>query len=563
MYFNWFFFLFMLSLFFMFLGIFFIFFGMIYLVEWEVVCLNSMSIIYLILIDWIMMSFISLVLFISSMVIYYSKNYMSGQIFYVRFMYLVLMFILSMILLIISPNLISIMLGWDGLGLVSFCLVIYYQNEKSLNSGMLTVLMNRVGDVMLLMAIVWMVNFGGWNMVLYTFFFDNYMFLIYIFIILSSFTKSAQIPFSSWLPAAMAAPTPVSSLVHSSTLVTAGIYLSFRMLDLMNCEMLMKTVFFFSVMTMFMSSLSANMEYDLKKVIALSTLSQLGLMFSVLSLNMKLMCFFHLFIHAIFKSMLFMCAGIIIHMMNNNQDMRFMGGVVKYIPVNCMIFLIGSVSLFGLPFTSGFYSKDLVMEMFMFSGYNMYMYLFIFWGGIGMTMMYSLRMIYFMFFYEMNYFGVMLFYENKMMLISMFMLSLMSVVGGSMFSWLLFNVYNFVYMGLYMKMIIFVFLFMGWLLGYLLFNMYYVYKNYLIWFMSLMFFMFNLMTYKVSKMYLLLGIYFNMNYGTGWMELFDGQGLYMSLVKLMNINYFMQVLSMMFYMFGFILWIFFFCWLMY
>nr|YP_010586494.1 NADH dehydrogenase subunit 5 [Pseudoneureclipsis sibuyana]UZZ44295.1 NADH dehydrogenase subunit 5 [Pseudoneureclipsis sibuyana] len=561
MYFNWFFFFFFFGLVFIMTGIIFVFSGVVFLIEWEIVSLNSMSMIYLILFDWIMMVFVGLVLFISSMVIYYSKGYMEGQVDYVRFVYLVLMFILSMILLIISPNLVSLMLGWDGLGLVSFCLVIYYQNEKSLNSGMLTVLMNRVGDVMLLMCIVWVFNCGSWNLILYTFFFDDFMFYLYVIIILSSFTKSAQIPFSSWLPAAMAAPTPVSSLVHSSTLVTAGIYLMFRMVDLVNYEILMKVVLFFSVMTMFMSSMSANMEYDLKKVIALSTLSQLGLMFSVLSLNLKVLCFFHLFIHAIFKSMLFMCAGIIIHMMNNNQDMRYMGGVVKFIPINSMIFMIGSVSLFGLPFTSGFYSKDLIMEVFMFSGYNLYFYMFLFWGGIGMTMMYSLRIMYFMFLYEMNYFGMVSFHESEMMLISMLMMGLFSVVGGSLFSWLLFNVYYFIYMSFYMKMVIYLFLFLGMLLGYFLFNLLDLFNGYIVWFISLMYFLPDLMTYKVSKSYLFLGVYLNMNYGSGWLELLGSQGLYLGFTKMMKINYLMQVLSIVFYMFGFVLWIFFFCWI--
>jgi NADH-ubiquinone oxidoreductase chain 5 len=177
--------------------------------------------------------------------------------------------------------------------LVSYCLVIYYQNVSSYNAGILTVLSNRVGDVALLMAIAWIVNFGSWNYVFYLdFLIKSFeMNLITLLVVLAAMTKRAQIPFSSRLPAAIAAPTPVSALVHSSTLVTAGVYLLIRFRPAFNgwlCVFLLLV----SGLTIFMAGLGANFEYDLKRIIALSTLSQLGLMIGAVSVGLVSMAFF-------------------------------------------------------------------------------------------------------------------------------------------------------------------------------------------------------------------------------------------------------------------------------
>nr|YP_010953254.1 NADH dehydrogenase subunit 5 [Aoteapsyche colonica]WMQ76509.1 NADH dehydrogenase subunit 5 [Aoteapsyche colonica] len=198
-------------------GIFMIFMGLSLFIEFELISLNSSSYVLIFHLDWMSCFFFFIVTLISSMVVYYSKSYMSGEIFMNRFLILILLFVLSMVLLIFSLNLISILLGWDGLGLVSYCLVIFYQNIKSFNSGMLTILSNRIGDVMLLLAISWMINLGSWNFMLYfqILKLENFMLLILGLVILAAMTKSAQIPFSAWLPAAMAAPTPVSSLVNN------------------------------------------------------------------------------------------------------------------------------------------------------------------------------------------------------------------------------------------------------------------------------------------------------------------------------------------------------------
>lgn len=178
-------------------------------------------------------------------------------------------------------------------------------------------------------------------------------------IILAAITKRAQIPFSAWLPAAMAAPTPVSALVHSSTLVTAGVYLLVRFNYLLSLNWY---VFFIGVLTIFMSGLGANYENDLKKIIALSTLRQLGLIMMSLGLGFYELAFFHLITHAIFKSLLFLCAGVFIHSIGDTQDIRILGGLIISCPVTSFYFIGASIALCGFPFLSGFYSRDIILE---------------------------------------------------------------------------------------------------------------------------------------------------------------------------------------------------------
>jgi len=215
-----------------------------------------------------------------------------------------------------------------------------------------------------------------------------------VIVLLAAITKRAQIPFSAWLPAAMAAPTPVSSLVHSSTLVTAGVYLLIRFNNLLGERRLL---FLISVLTMFMSGLGANYEIDLKKIIALSTLRQLGVIIITLSLGFYELSFFHLMTHALFKSLLFLCAGAMIHGIGDIQDIRYLGGVIIGLPVITIFFITSSLALCGFPFLAGFYSKDLILEIFFNMHINIFILFLVFVSTI-FTLTYSLRLIYFLFF---------------------------------------------------------------------------------------------------------------------------------------------------------------------
>lgn len=219
--------------------------------------------------------FRSVVLIISGCVYIYIYDYIWGDDNIFRFSLLVFFFVGSMLVVIISVSLIGILLGWDGLGLVSFCLVVYYQNYRRFNSGIITGIRNRIGDAGLLVRIGIIFDWGRWGFFLIDGMSDGW--LVVVMIVLAGFTRSAQVPFSAWLPAAMAAPTPVSALVHSSTLVTAGVYLLIRFYYLLGdyCWLIIFLAYR-GVFTIFMAGLVANFETDMRRVIALSTLRQLG-----------------------------------------------------------------------------------------------------------------------------------------------------------------------------------------------------------------------------------------------------------------------------------------------
>ncbi|TQS31298.1 NADH dehydrogenase subunit 5 (mitochondrion) [Mamestra configurata] len=516
-----FFFLFMMSMINFLFMIYFIMNNMVILLEWEIISFNSMSIIMSILLDWMSLLFMMFVFLISSVVIYYSKSYMSSELNLMRFIILVLLFVFSMMLLIISPNIISILLGWDGLGLVSYCLVIYYQNLKSYNAGMLTALSNRIGDVFILMSISWMMNYGSWNYIFYLEFMNNdwEMIMIGSLIIMASMTKSAQIPFSSWLPAAMAAPTPVSALVHSSTLVTAGVYLLIRFNLLLIDMFFLKLLLLLSGLTMFMAGISANYEFDLKKIIALSTLSQLGLMMSILSMGLPDLAFFHLLTHAMFKALLFMCAGVIIHMMNDMQDIRFMGGISLYIPLTSLCMNISNMALCGIPFLAGFYSKDLILEMVSFSNLNL-MIFYLYYFSTGLTMFYTFRLMMYLMVNDYNLMSIYNLYdEDYTMMKSMFVLLFMSIVSGSFLSWLIFSYPYMIYLPFNLKMMVIYVSLIGGIMGYLISNMNIYSMNKFIStynlsnFLCIMWFMPNLSTYGLS--------YYFLNYGQNLLNNID------------------------------------------
>nr|AVN67716.1 NADH dehydrogenase subunit 5 [Eurycotis decipiens] len=552
----------MISFFLIYLGFYFIMNDLVYFIEWDIISLNSNSIVMTFLFDWMSLIFMGFVFFISSLVILYSNDYMYGDMNINRFIFLVLMFVLSMMFLIISPNLISILLGWDGLGLVSYCLVIYYQNTKSYNAGMLTALSNRVGDVCLLMAIAWMLNFGSWNYIYYLDILKGEfeMEIISFLVVLAAMTKSAQIPFSSWLPAAMAAPTPVSALVHSSTLVTAGVYLLIRFSPSFG-DWLNILILLISGLTMFMAGLGANFEYDLKKIIALSTLSQLGLMMSVLAMGFSMLAFFHLLTHALFKALLFMCAGMIIHLMSDSQDIRYMGNLSFQLPLTSSCLCISNLALCGMPFLAGFYSKDLILEMISLSYMNMFGF-FLFFFSTGLTVCYSFRLFYYTLCGDFNLVSMFIMYENSLdMIKGMLGLLIMAVMGGSFLSWIIFPTPLMICLPFYLKTMALMVSFLGGWLGYeiskininskLMSIKYYIYSS----FMGSMWFMPYLSTYGLSNVPLNLGYNNYKVFDSGWSEYFGGQGIYFSFMYMSKINQWWQYNNLKIFLMFFVMWI--------
>nr|YP_009414906.1 NADH dehydrogenase subunit 5 [Lymantria umbrosa]AST23783.1 NADH dehydrogenase subunit 5 [Lymantria umbrosa] len=530
--------------------------------EWEIISFNSVNIVLSVLLDWMSLLFMMFVFLISSVVIYYSKSYMSSELNLSRFIILVLLFVISMMFLIISPNIISILLGWDGLGLVSYLLVIYYQNLKSYNAGMLTALSNRIGDVLILMVISWMLNYGSWNYIFYLEFMSNdwEMNMVSWMIIMAAMTKSAQIPFSSWLPAAMAAPTPVSALVPSSTLVTAGVYLLIRFNLLLEGTFFLKILLLLSGMTMFMAGVSANYEFDLKKIIALSTLSQLGLMMSILSMGMPDLAFFHLLTHAMFKALLFMCAGMIIHMMGDMQDIRYMGGMNLYIPLTSLCFNLSNMALCGVPFLAGFYSKDLILELVSFSNLNCLIF-FLYYISTGLTVFYTIRLIMYLMLGDFNLMSIYnLYEEDYIMLKGMFVLMMMSVISGGVLSWVIFSYPYMIYLPVNLKMMVIYVSLLGGGFGYLISNMnFYSLNKFLMTyslssFLCVMWFMPNLSTYGVSYFFLNYGQKLMKNIDMGWSEVYMGYGMMNIVKKYSNFYNIFQMNNLKIYLFSFVMW---------
>nr|YP_010952807.1 NADH dehydrogenase subunit 5 [Trapezia rufopunctata]WMQ53227.1 NADH dehydrogenase subunit 5 [Trapezia rufopunctata] len=500
--------------------------------EWEFMSLNSMEMSFTLVFDWISLLFLCFVFLISSSVMFYSGSYMESDKTLSRFLYLVLSFVISMTMMVLSPNMISILLGWDGLGLVSYALVIYYQNEKSANAGMLTVLSNRVGDVAILLGIGLSSKLGSWNFFIYGYYMSDQWLMVKIMLVLAAMTKSAQIPFSAWLPAAMAAPTPVSALVHSSTLVTAGVYLMIRFNYALESSSIQSFLFIISCLTMFMAGLGANMEYDLKKIIALSTLSQLGVMLSILSMGYWDLAYFHLLSHAMFKALLFMCAGVVIHNVLEYQDIRYMGGLVKYMPLTVSYMTAANLALCGFPFMAGFYSKDMILEVSFMSEVNFIGFM-LYVLSTGLTVMYTARLIFYTLSGELNLCSLSNISEqDKIMTNSMTILGLGSIMGGSVLSWLIYPEMHMICLSSTMKFLVLIISVLGGVIGYML-NMMSVdnkkksLENYD--FVSMggsMWFLPFLSSMKNSRLILFSGSYVQAMGDKGWYEYMGAQGIY-------------------------------------
>jgi len=281
--------------------------------------------------------FASTLLSISSSVLLWSYYYLYSEASYRQFFGLVLLFLGSMFCLVFAGDLLCLFVAWDLLGFTSFFLVIFYRSRASIAGGLLTGLTNRLGDVFLLafFGFVSVSECTGLSWVLYL-------------LLLVSFTKSAQVPFSAWLPAAMLAPTPVSALVHSSTLVTAGVYLLYRYSPSGFGSLLIVGVF-----TTLVAGRAAFFEVDVKKIVAYSTISQLGVMLSSLGLGERAACFAHLNVHASFKALIFLVVGTLFHSLYGSQEARASGPLHSVSPFLLLVLAGALASMCGLVFLSG------------------------------------------------------------------------------------------------------------------------------------------------------------------------------------------------------------------
>nr|WEG23724.1 NADH dehydrogenase subunit 5 [Polydora cf. ciliata DS-2023] len=469
------------------------------------------------------------VMFIAANVLFFTQVYMEDDSFTPRFTALVVSFILSMCILVILPNLITMLLGWDGLGLSSYLLVLYYQTPKSQGAALITAMTNRVGDLLILFTIAWCLNSNWLPLLPWS---APSHFITASMLIVAAMTKSAQFPFISWLPAAMAAPTPVSALVHSSTLVTAGIFIMIRFYSLLKMiPTLEYLLLFVASITACIAGLAAMAECDMKKVIALSTLSQLGTMAYSLAMNMPHLAFFHLITHALFKALLFMAAGTLIHYHNHNQDLRAMGMLNNSMPLITSMVMSSTLALCGAPFMAGFYSKDLIIEAQIDSPLN-YILIMVFLLATSLTSAYSIRFMVNVIWAPRQTPPSTLFQlsPNILSMAPMMALALMTIMGGASLFWIMVLPQSESILPLSLKLHALFAMFTGMFLGYSVNYKLFSYSSWLLnnhlvnSFLTSLAFTTNINAQATSRIPLFSGSLLQKNMEGGWIEIMGGQG---------------------------------------
>lgn len=388
------------------------------------------------------------VLSISSIVHLYSIGYMKEETDFKRFFSYIALFTFSMILLVISNNLVQLFIGWEGVGLVSYLLIgFFYKKQSAIKANLKAFLVNRIGDMFFILGIVMV--YAAFDSFDYKTIFLNlnkidlenleiYFGLSYIdfsclFLFIGAMAKSAQIPLHVWLPDSMEGPTPISALIHAATMVTAGIFMVGRLSPLyVLTEFTADFILLVGASTALFIGAIAIFENDIKKVIAYSTISQLGYMVAALGINAFTVSFFHLYTHAFFKALLFLCAGSIIMSLHHNQDIRKMGGLKSKLPITYVSFMIGTLCIIGFPLTSGFFSKDLLLEVMLYenSSISFIAYLMLLLAAL-VTTIYSLRLLFLVFYNKYRDKD----FENireqsKIITLPLIILSVLSIISG-------------------------------------------------------------------------------------------------------------------------------------